>query len=211
MSDWRFRRRQGWCNACEARFAEGDRHVSVLRIAGEELRREDTCLPCWTARPMGIVRLPDSPDWVGDDLFYWFTRHHEGRCGLHLDLATLEQLFLRLEDRPEPRVREMRYVLCLLLMRKRRLKLDRVLRGPDGESLTVHRPRRKESLSVFVFDFKPERIQALRTELMSLLEGAEPASSFEPPGEALEVAGDSPSEGTEVTQLNMVMPIAETR
>jgi hypothetical protein len=167
MSEWKFRRRQGWCSACESRFADGDRYVSVLSIEGEDLSREDRCLACWND---GKNSAP---------LFFWYTRHHANRRGLQLDLATLEQLFLQLEGRTEAQVRELRYVLCLLLMRKRRLKLDRVLRGSadDGESMLVHRPRRKESLRVFVFDFAPERMEVLRADLVRLLEGAEPAQS----------------------------------
>lgn len=166
MSDWKFRRRQGWCSACETRFAEGDRHVSALLIQGEDLCREDHCLVCFGKRS-GL-----------DDLFFWYTRHHEKKRAFALDLSTLEHLFLQLEGRVEPRVRELRYVLCLLLMRKRRLKLDRVLRGAEGEgeSMLCHRPRRKEALRVFVFDFTPERMQALRGDLVGLLEGAEPAT-----------------------------------
>ncbi len=210
MSDWKFRRRQGSCSACETRFAEGDRHVSALRIAGEELRREDACLACWNADAANAGAGQD-------DLFHWYTRHHENRRGLQLDLATLEQLFLRLEGRSEPRVREMRYVLCLLLMRKRRLKLDRVLRSEEGESMTVHRPRRKESLSVFVFDFTPERMQALRADLVSLLEGAEPAADSDPAGAPAPAAGeaedegrDEPSRATEVELPSLVTLVAES-
>src|SRR6185369_16451260 len=108
------------------------------------------------------------------DLFYWFTRHNVDRRRLHLDLATLEQLFLRLEGRAEQKVRELRYVLCLLLMRKRRLKLVRIERGSNGESLLVKRPRRTETSEVFVFDFAPERVDELRRELVGIFEGSEP-------------------------------------
>jgi hypothetical protein len=164
MSEWKFRRRQGVCSACEAQFADGDRHVSSLVIVGEEVRREDHCPGCFAARAGTL------------DLFFWHTRHRVGKRALQLDLATLEQLFVQLEGRVEPRVRELRYVLCLLLLRKRRLKLDRVLRGSEteGEAMLMHRPRRKESFRVFVFDFQPERLEALKSDLLRLLEGAEP-------------------------------------
>jgi hypothetical protein len=172
MLEWKFRRRQGWCGACEKRFDEGERHVSLLAIAGEELSRDDLCLVCWPARS------------AREDLFHWFTRHREGKRGLQLDLATLEALFVRLEGRVEVRVREMRYVLTLLLMRKRRLKIDRILREESGEAMLVHRPRRKESFHVHVFDFTPERLQELRADLVQLLEGADPSGrdSSEPSG-----------------------------
>jgi len=164
MTDWTFRRRQATCQACAKLFEEGERHASALAIVGEALAREDVCTGCWIAR-------------VGrDELFHWFTRHREGKRGLQLDLGTLEALFVRLEGRVEPRVREMRYLLALLLLRKRRIKVDRILRDPEGEAMLVHRPRRKESFRVFVFDFTAERMQALRADLVLLLEGAEPSA-----------------------------------
>lgn len=162
MSDWKFRRRQAWCTRCTATFAEGERHVSCLRVAGDDVAREDICARCWTRAP------------EGGELFFWFTRHYAGKRALQLDLGTLESLFVQLEGKGEGRVRELRYVLCLLLMRKRRLKLDRVTRGADegGEAMIVHRPRRKEALRVDVFDLSPERMAELRGDLVRLLEGA---------------------------------------
>jgi hypothetical protein len=163
MSEWKFTRRQVQCASCATAFQDGERHVSALVFEGEDLRREDHCTTCFARRTNPA------------DLFYWYTRHAVGKRALQLDLATLEALFLRLEGRLEPRVRELRYVLCLLLMRKRRLRLDRVVRGQtDGEAMILHRPRRKEALRVHVFDFSPDRLEVLKSDLLALLEGAEP-------------------------------------
>lgn len=164
MAEWRIRRRHGACGACEREFEDGERHASLLFVAGEDLAREDLCRACWTAR---------APD--GDDLLWWFTRYHrDRRRTLQLDLASLERLFVELEGRGEEKLRELRYLLCLLLMRKRKLKLARVRRGREGEFLVVRRPRREEELSVLVFDFSPERMDELRTHLHEMLEGAGP-------------------------------------
>lgn len=188
MFDWKFRRRQGQCTACEVRFADGDRHVSALLIEGEELRREDHCLHCFGRRDAVL------------DLFFWYTRHTVGKRALQLDLATLEQLFVSLEGRPEPRVRELRYVLCLLLMRKRRLRLDRVVRGTaaEGEAMLLHRPRRKEVLKVFVFEFSPERLQVLKGELLGLLDGAEPSAELGEQADDARGDDDAGPGGTEI-------------
>jgi hypothetical protein len=161
LIEWKFQRRQARCSACESGFADGERHVSMLTIGGEEISRRDMCVGCWEKRgPAG-------------DLFFWFTRQRVDRRRLQLDLATLERLFLQLEGRAEPKVRELRYILCLLLMRKRRLKLVRVSRDAEGESLIVRRPRRTEACTVWVFDFTPERVDELRRELIQIFEGSE--------------------------------------
>lgn len=180
-TEWKFRRREGICAGCAREFDEGDRHASVLAIVGDEVRRDDLCTPCWESRPRegsGVA-----------ELFYWFTRRAKAKRGLVLDLVTLEQLFLHLEGRRERPVRELRYLVALLLMRKRRLKLDRVTRGPEGEAMILRRPRRKEALEVFVFDFTAERMAALRVELTGLFDGADPSSwAAAAPAETAEAA-----------------------
>ena len=193
MTDWKFRRRRGSCSACDTPFEAGTRHVSVLSLAGEDLAREDACLACWEKREKS------------GDVFWWSARHSDVRRGLQLDLPTLEQLFIRLEGRAEPRIRELRFVLCLLLMRKRRLKLERVSRG-EPESMFVRRPRREDSFEVFVFDFGPERIDEMRRELVAIFEGAEPEPGpvpDEPGSSTTEAAEDPPPAGRrEVLQLS---------
>jgi len=39
--------------------------------------------------------------------------------------------------------------------------------------MLVHLPRRKESLLVWVYDFSPERMEALKGDLLALFEGAD--------------------------------------
>src|SRR5688572_7803031 len=156
--EWKFRRREPRCGDCQAAFVESARHASLLAVVGDEVRRDDLCVSCWERHDKGGA------------VFYWFTRHVAAKKGLVLDLVTLEQLFLQLEGRAERPVRELRYLVALLLMRKRRLKLDRVTRGTDAEGRTeeamiLRRPRRKETFEVFVFDFTPERIDELRQKL----------------------------------------------
>ena len=165
MAEWKITRRTGSCGLCERPFAEDERHVSALSVGDGGLTRVDACAGCWEARDGASSTEP---------LFWWTTRHLLARrTTVQLDLASLEELFVRLEGRAEPAVRELRYVLCLLLMRKRRLKLERLVRDAEGECLLVKRPRRDPRYRVFVFDFAPERVAELRAELQGIFEGAE--------------------------------------
>lgn len=72
---------------------------------------------------------------------------------------------------PVERLEQVRYLLALLLLRKRRLMLVRAVRRNDGEALVVRRPRRKDTLEVRAFELDPERMDALRGELVRLFEG----------------------------------------
>lgn len=72
---------------------------------------------------------------------------------------------------PIEQLQQLRYLLSLLLVRKRRLMLVRAVRRADGEALVLRRPRRKETVEVRAFDLEPERMDELRAQLQRLFEG----------------------------------------
>jgi len=72
---------------------------------------------------------------------------------------------------PIERLEQLRYLLSLLLIRKRRLMLVRAVRRGDGEALVLRRPRRQEQIEVRAFDLEPEQMEAVRAELQRLFEG----------------------------------------
>lgn len=159
MTDWKFTKRGEQCAQCSRPFAEGEVHVSALAVEGETIARLDACLACWKRRD------------AQNDLFWWRTHHSANKPrGLALNLEALEALFFSLGTRTETNLRELRYVLCLILMRKRRLKIDRVGRSERGEVLVVSRPRRQEAHEVDVYDFSPEKIDELRGRLQDVFE-----------------------------------------
>jgi hypothetical protein len=175
---WTIGRRQPACAVTGRPFEDGERHVSLVEVEGGELRRSDLSLDAWQARERAGAAPP---------LFWWMTRHRVNASRtVQLDLEGLEQLFQRLEGRPETPVRELRYLLCLLLMRKRRLAIDRIERGPEGERMIVKRPRRDERYEVFVYDFTPARMEELRAELQAIFDGAEGAEGVRLDGEDVE-------------------------
>lgn len=191
MVEWKIRRRHQQCSRCEATFDDGTRFVSLLGIDEEEdLLREDLCLHCWEgADPEGLV-------------FFWLTRYRENRTkSLQLDLESLERLFLELEGREQEKLRELRYLISLLLMRKRKLKLVRVARGGGKERLILRRPRRSEELEVFVYDFTAEKLEEMRVRLQEVLEGAgaEAGDEGEPeePSAGETCGARAPDEGVE--------------
>ena len=176
---WTIGRRQPVCAASGRPFDDGERHVSLVEVAEGELRRSDLSLGAWQARERSGAEPP---------LFWWMTRHRVNPSRtVQLDLEGLEELFQRLEGRPETPVRELRYLLCLLLMRKRRLSIDRIERGPEGERMIVKRPRRDERYEVFVYDFEPARMEELRAELQAIFDGAEGSEGVRLDGEDVDV------------------------
>lgn len=161
MADWLIHRREPRCARCATAFEEGTAFFSLLFLDGDRLRREDRCQGCFEE--------PRS----GPDLLFWRTRHvSDRRARFAVDFEAIEELFLSLEGRSEGRLPELRYLLSLLLLRKKRLKLAGVRRGPEGETLCVRRPRRQEEFLVPVFELDSERAVSLKAELARVFEGA---------------------------------------
>lgn len=165
---WSIARRAGACALTERPFEDGERHISLLRVREGALERVDLCMSAWRDERQRMESGGDEP------LLYW-TTHHEvtKKKTVQIDLESLERLFVQLEGREELAVRELRYVLCLLLMRKRRVKVERVLRKDGEESFLVKRPRIDERYTVYVYDFEPEQLEALRAQLQAVFDGAE--------------------------------------
>jgi len=161
MNDWKIHRREGRCSACAQEFQEGQPFYSLLFFAGDALAREDRCEACFQAPA------------EGGDVLYWRTHHQvDRRARFAVDFEAIEELFLALEGRTEGRLCELRYLMALLLLRKKRLKLVGVRRHPTGESMCLRRPRRVEEFEVAVFELDAERAQALKAELARVFEGA---------------------------------------
>ncbi len=181
MSDWKVKRQESACAGCAHAFEEGEAYFSILTIDGEALGREDRCAPCFPAPPEGPAEER------ARERIWWRTRRRpRSRRGLAVDFEAIEALFLALDGHEADRLRELRYLLSLLLMRKRRLKLVRVLRSGEGEAMVVRRPRRQEEQRVDVFDLTPERMDALRRELERIVEGAGAEDVLAGPPAALE-------------------------
>ncbi len=172
MSDWKIRSRGASCFACEKEFADGEAHYSTLLFEEENLVRRDHCLACF-----------EKKETSADELIFWRTHHQEARQRtLVVDFDAVEALFLALENKDGERLAELRYLLGLLLMRKRRLKLVKVKRTGEAEFLVVRRPRRQDEILVRVFDLDAERAAELRGELERIFEG----EGLEEVGELLE-------------------------
>ena len=203
MAKWQIGRRVASCCACETEFKDGDKLYSLLRVAEEGLERADLCLACHDEATLENA------------LFWWRTRFQvEEQRGMKLDLESIEALFLALgpqapaEENSEAdgakeadssdtagsqRLLELRYLLCLILLRKRRLKVTKVARkhnGVEGEFFLVKRPRRTEEIAVLVFDFDSDKIGELRDDLQRIFEGADPAELAPAPAPEVPVASD---------------------
>ena len=173
---WKIARRAPACGLCGAPFADGEEHYSLLRLE-EGLQRSDRCLGCFRSRP------------AAETEFFWRTKFvRDRRRRIAVDLEALREAFLALP--PAGDRSELRYLIALLLLRKRALRLLETKKGEgDSPDVLVVAPKRPgdrgrggEPIEIPVPPLSPERIDALREELRTLL-GLDEGSSTTPDGE----------------------------
>jgi hypothetical protein len=159
MADtWNVGKRGTACARCEKAFEDGERHFSSISFAGERLSREDSCERCFAETPPPPAA------------FYWRSRFALERSRrVKFDLEALREAFLRLDGNEERA--PLRYLVALVLLRKRVLRFRGMKRGATGESdrLLVGVGRKGETQEVVVPDLPGEKIEELREALRDLM------------------------------------------
>ncbi len=131
MEDWQVARSSGVCSRCEGELTEGQEYYAVLRELDEGFERADYCLDCWDEQAV-------------EHFCFWRSRipvrEKKQAKSLLVDDAVLISFFERLESETEPIRVRFRFVLALILMRKRRLRYERTVREDDAEIWLMRQP-----------------------------------------------------------------------
>lgn len=158
MTQYKLGRRLAVCAGCGAEFSVGQRIHSGVRLGAEALERADFCARCWTQAPAG--------DWFST----WVS---EKRPPRHKPLGpnpeVLWSLFTRGGQENPGLAPEIRFVLALSLMRKRRLKLIGSRGEGAGEVMIFLSSRTGERFEVPNPSLSDERIAQVNQELDQLL------------------------------------------
>ena len=124
------------CAACDRTLAPGEPLMAALRETAEGFDRADVCPACWPAFDRaGVlafwrasVRLPSA----------------SARPNRFVDDELLCELFEKLADAPEPAKVNFRFVLGLILMRKRLLAYEASRADEAGRDVWVVRRRGRQ-------------------------------------------------------------------
>jgi len=145
------------CSVCEREIGEGERFHSAVFEEDEVFVRRDYCAGCWGEPPEGSFS-------------HWRTcnavKKEEKR---RLDAEIVLGFFRELGSKKAENELNFRYVIGLLLMRKRILKFDDIERTGREEFLVLRRPSTKEKHRVLVRTLTDEEIAALTEEVGRLL------------------------------------------
>jgi len=156
--DWKVEKKTGVCASCLRAFAPGDGHYSA--VFGEEVGylRRDYCEVCWEARGKG------------EELCFWKTlvpRPEDRRKARYVDDSVMLHLFNDLAGKEDARDVRFRFVLALMLARRKVFRMGSVEEG------VVVFDERKARRSHRVKDpwLKEDEIDALREEVQKLFAG----------------------------------------
>lgn len=130
-------RRHEACAATGVPLKPGDRYVAVLieNAESDELGRLDYALGAWE----GGAR-PEPPNQV---YAYWHATVPEpdAKPGLSIDASSVMSVFEQLDEPDDPKRLALRYVLALMLMRKKKLVLVGQETREDGTKVTLLKER----------------------------------------------------------------------
>jgi hypothetical protein len=163
--DFEVQRSTRRCAATQRELAPGEPCYSLLEVAGADVIRKDYCLDGWAGPPDGV-------------LGWWKGRVPE-LVAKRIQLAPNDILLTLFDQLAEqPGQEDMRYVLALLLIRRRVLRIETPLEFasvPDGkgadraESLHLYCPKRDASYEVAVAMPTGERIDEIQQRLSEWL------------------------------------------
>ena len=159
MDEWEINKPLGQCYGTERKIESGEEYFAALVETAEGLQRRDFCADYWESQK--------------PDVFcYWKTRLPEPgqKKQLFVDDQMLMAFFERLEKETEPEKINFRFVLALILMRKRILKYDDT-RTEDGHEIWRLRiVGEKQIVEVVNPHLDEEQIEQLSSQIGEILQ-----------------------------------------
>ncbi|MCP4246634.1 MAG: hypothetical protein GY778_06265 [bacterium] len=172
----------GVCAATGRALAEGEEYYAVLFEEGDSFRRVDYTVESWTEPPPGAycffkARVP--------------VRQEKQKQSLLIDDAMLVNFFCRLAEETEPVRLQFRFVLALILMRKRLLRYEQTVSDAGQEYWQMRLTREKSLHRVLNPQLTDEQIEGVSQQLGAILRGdlADRLDQEPPEGGIAESAG----------------------
>ena len=158
MSEWEVDKPLGQCYGTGRKIEYGEEYFGALVEINEGLQRRDFCADYWERETPNVF-------------CYWRSRlPHPDQKKIFIDIEMLMAFFERLENETEQEKVNFRFVLALILMRKRRLKYD-ATRVEDGKEIWRLRiVGEKQIFEVVNPHLDEEQVQQLSSQIGQILQ-----------------------------------------
>ena len=157
LMDYEIQRCTKRCHVTDRELQPGDVYYSALVVEGSELSRRDYSPEVWSGPPEGTIGWwkAEVPS-VKSKRKYWAPND------------VMLQFFDELETQEEKQ--DVRYVLSLLLVRRRVMRHDETERDEQGREVVIlYCPRREETYRVLAVEPDATRAAEIQEELAQLL------------------------------------------
>jgi hypothetical protein len=158
MTDYQIQPSTRQCCVTGRTLTPGEPCYSVLLQQGSQLVRQDYSREAWQGPPPGTIG-------------FWQGRVPAGEQDRRppIDDDLLLECFGRLEGQEEPARVSFRYVVALLLMRRKRLKFEDVVHVNGREVLRLRCVRTRALHEVVNPELSDEEVQAVQEEVFKVL------------------------------------------
>ncbi len=161
MTEYEVSRTTGRCHATGRELLEGESFHSAIFETVEGFERRDFCLDAWQGPPEGAMchyqtKLPPK---------------EAARKKLFVDDDVLINFFQRMAETTDATKLRFRFVLSLILLRKRHLKYEKTIREEGREFWEMRLMRDKSVQRVFNPSLDEKEIHELTGELSTILAG----------------------------------------
>jgi hypothetical protein len=154
---WKISSNRGVCTGCQKDFNEEEPYISNIVDSEEFLERRDYCIPCWE----GID--------TADSFYFWKSVFRPRRKkSLFVDDDTLMNFFTRLAEEDSDLKKNFRYLLSLILMRKKLLNFTDVFKEGENEYLVL-KGREDREYRVLNPRLDESEIEEVKIQMMSVL------------------------------------------
>jgi hypothetical protein len=159
MSDWEINKPLGQCYGTGVKIEPGQEYFGALVKTEEGLQRRDFCADYWES---------EKPD----VFCYWKTKlpHPDQKKQLFVDDQMLMAFFERLEKETDPEKVNFRFVLALILMRKRILKYEDTEIDDGGEIWRLRIVGDKQTAEVINPHLDEEQVEQLSSQIGEILQ-----------------------------------------
>jgi len=158
MEQWEINKPLGQCYGSGKKIEYGEEYFGALVETAEGLQRRDFCSDYWESQKPGVfchwkTKLPDPGQ----------------KKQLFIDDQMLMAFFERLEKETDQEKVNFRFVLALILMRKRMLKYDETTTENDKEIWRLKVTGGKETIEVVNPHLDEEQIEQLSSQIGEIL------------------------------------------
>ena len=159
MDEWEINKPLGQCCGTGRKIDYGEEYFGALVETGEGLQRQDFCADYWEKEKPNVF-------------CYWKTRlpHPNQKKQIFVDDEMLLAFFERLGKETEQEKVNFRFVLALILMRKRRLKYDATRVEDAKEIWRLRIVSEKQIVEVINPHLDEEQIEQLSSQIGQILQ-----------------------------------------